>query len=132
MSLIQTIKEDQVRFRKAGHKLPAAQLTTLIGESEAVGKNKGNRAPTDEEVMTVIRKFIKGIDETRSLTKDSAYAETERQLYQGYLPAQLTEDQIGVMVELLKGQGKNKGEIMKWFKENHAGLYDGKFVSSLV
>jgi hypothetical protein len=61
MSLIQTIKADQVQARKA-RSASASILTTLIGEAEMIGKNAGDRESTDEEVIAIIKKFIKNLD----------------------------------------------------------------------
>lgn len=131
-TIVEKISLERLMCLTTGKRKEYQALTTLLAEVGMVGKNKGNRVTTDEEAIPVIKKFISNIDETRKLIGDNNHEEFERQLYSTFLPAQLSEDQIGVMVELLKQQGKNKGEIMKWFKENHAGLYDGKYVSSLV
>lgn len=132
MSIIEKIKEDRRVSLMNGDKESYGFLTTLVGEAEMIGKNKGNRAPTDEEVTSVIKKFINGVEESRKYLNDPTHGKFEESVYRHYLPTQLTEIQIIDFVNSLKAEGKNKGEIMKWFKDNHAGLYDGKFVSSLI
>ena len=67
--LLNKIKADQLAARKAKDGLATALLTTLIGDAEMVGKNAG-RLVTDEEVVAVIKKFIKNIDFGIASTKD--------------------------------------------------------------
>ena len=71
MTLMDQIKADQVSARKQKMTAVASLLTTLIGEAEMVGKNAGNRAPTDAEVQAVIKKFIKNLDETIAVLGDA-------------------------------------------------------------
>lgn len=63
MTLIQQIKDKQIAARKSGDSL-ASLYTTLLGEASIIGKNAGNRETTDVEVVAVVKKFIKNIDET--------------------------------------------------------------------
>ena len=66
MSLIIEIKSAQLAARKARDSFTASSLTTLIGEAEMVGKNAG-REVTDAEVVAVLKKFVKNIDETTTV-----------------------------------------------------------------
>ena len=62
--LIEKIKHDQLVARKNRSTVESTLLTTLIGEADMVGKNNGNRDPFDEEVISVVKKFLKGVNET--------------------------------------------------------------------
>lgn len=131
MTLIEKIKQDQLTARK--NREDASLLTTLIGEAEMIGKNAGNRTPTDEEVVALIKKFINNNVVVINATKNSAqahYAHIENKFLETYLPQQLTEDQMrGIIVSA----GLNtKKDVMTYFKANYAGQYDGKILSSLV
>ena len=145
MSLIAKIKSDQLAARKEQMAVKSALLTTLIGESEMIGKNAGNRETTDTEVVAVIKKFIKNIDETLGHLKDfpASYDYTrgvlEKQILEEYLPKQLTEAELRVAIfdviaNRLENSGiaVNKGTVMKELKNGYAGQYDGKLASAIV
>ena len=75
MTILESVKKAQLQARKEKRAVDASTLTTLIGEAEMIGKNDGNRASTDAEVVTVIKKFVKNIDETLTiLSKDGLCA----------------------------------------------------------
>ena len=64
--LLETINQDRNEARKMKYTATATLLTTLYSEAQMVGKNDGNRETTDAEVVAVIKKFVKNIDETLS------------------------------------------------------------------
>lgn len=143
MSLLQTIKTAQLEARKSRNSVKARVLTTLIGEAEMVGKNDGNRESTDAEVMAVIKKFVKNLDETIRVAGDyrdgdrvdAAWA--EKTVLQAFLPKQLSEDELRVtMQELIMQNGlsgpKAMGVLMKELKAGYEGLYDGASASKLA
>ena len=140
MSLITEIKEKQLFARQ--RKLPEASLyTTLLGEAVAVGKNAGNRETTDTEVVAVVKKFIKGIDETLEaiikqkndanqnfLSEQCSNLMNERDLLEQFLPKQLSAADLDLLIV-----GKESmPEFMKFLKENYAGQYDGKLASAVA
>lgn len=139
MLLIDKIKEDQVQARKTRTDVAAKILTTLLGESSMIGKNAG-RDTTDDEVISVIKKFIKGIDETSSYVQDIYIKDVlvqEKEILSGYLPVQLSDDTIKsylmqAQAVLHDGLQENKGVMMKYLKENFNGQYDGKSASIVI
>ena len=128
--------------RKARSSVDAAILTTLIGEAEAVGKNGGNREVTDAEVVAMIKKFVKNIDETlkavASTGVDKARADAvlaEKAVLENFLPKQLSEAEIRVLISDFLDVGEkrpNIGEVMKHMKSNYDGQYDGALVSKIA
>lgn len=140
--LIENLKEDQLVARKNRDQIKATLLTTLIGEAEMVGKNSGNQAPFDEEVVSVVKKFLKGVNETIVILNksghDSSQFEKEREILDSYLPKQLTFDQILTMIEsaVLDGtiiKDKSfKGSAMKWLKIHYSGQYDGRIAAEVL
>jgi uncharacterized protein YqeY len=153
MSLIEKIKQDQLAARKANivagaqfdtkNVIKASVLTTLIGEAVAIGKNDGNRQVTDEEVVAILKKFIKNIDEVIRVAGDYRDwnkcddAEAEKQFLLTYLPKQLTEseliDVVSGIISLLEDKSpKNMGKVLGSLKQSHAGLYDGAMASKIV
>ena len=138
-NLIDKIKEDSLAARKA--RLPTASfMIALLGEAQVPGKNNGNRASTNEEVIKVLTRFKTGLEETVSFAfNDERYvglhakALTELTIVNSYLPEMLGEEQIKTVVHSLFDNGIVAiGFIMKHFKDTYPGQYDGKYVSSYV
>lgn len=137
MSLLEKIKKDQLSARKEKRATEATLLTTLIGEASMIGKNDGNRDSTDQEVMAVIKKFVKNLDEILNVVdKDSSAfsnASFEKEFLNNYLPQQLSKDKLTQLVsEFVGNSTMQMGHVMKWLKENYDGQYDGKLASQVV
>jgi len=141
MSLLSQIKKDQLQARKNSKTVEATLLTTLIGEAAMIGKNDGNRETTDEEVVAVIKKFVKNNTELMgyAVAESVAYmnARDENDFLSQYLPSQMTEDEIRAAVQkrivtLDEISPKLMGSVMKWLKDNYAGQYDGGLASKVV
>ena len=142
-SLLAQIKKQQLQARKDKNTLMAQSLTTLIGEAEMVGKNDGNRSSTDAEVIAVIKKFIKNIDEAKSaadkgnMTEKSQALQAEKDLLNSFLPKQLSEEEIRTIIgnivnQLGEKSPKMMGKVLGSLKESHAGLYDGALASKVA
>lgn len=126
--LIERIRTQQLAARKSGGSFAAA-LTTLLSEASMIGKNDGNRPTTDAEVVAVVKKFIKNLDETiQAIESRGGLATpqiTERAFLSTFLPQQLTEvdlRDIAIMYSSLP-------EFMKRLKDIYPGQYDGKLAS---
>lgn len=143
MNLIEKIKQDQVAARKARNSGKALALTTLIGEAEAIGKTAGNRTPTDDEVVAILKKFIKNIDEVIRVADEhrewdrSDAASTEKSILSVYLPKQLTVEELksvieGIVFSLGDNSPKAMGKVLGSLKQSHNGLYDGATASNIV
>jgi len=141
MSLLQQIKKDQIHARKE-EPWNAPLLTTLLSEAAMVGKNDGNRESTDEEVIAIVKKFIKGSEELMNAVKDPECipyqtAREEIKILSQYLPVQMTEEEIREAVQLCIAtldelSPQLMGKIMGWLKEKYEGRYDGKLASKIV
>jgi uncharacterized protein YqeY len=140
--LIEKIKHDQLVARKNRDQIESTLLTTLIGEADMVGKNNGNRDPFDEEVISVVKKFLKGVNETIDILSRSGHDTfqfvRERDILDRYIPSQLSSEQLKTILEsavidgsLIKDKSF-KGSAMKWLKEYYSGRYDGRIASEVV
>lgn len=132
MTLIEQIRQKQIEARKA-RSVDASLLTTLLGEAEMVGKNAGNRAPTDEEVVAVVRKFIKNIDETIAALNMTQYVQAvaltqEKEILLSFLPKQLDEDTLRMITK----NCKDLPDFMRYLKQEYAGRYNGKLASAIA
>lgn len=142
MTLLTTLRADQLTARKSKDTVKASLLTTLIGEAAMVGKNDGNRESTDSEVTAVIKKFVKNARETLNALGGveggiAMQYNAELAILETYLPKQLSEDELKTIVGNLKSElnvqdVKGKGLIMKALKERHDGQYDGKLAAQVV
>lgn len=103
MIILNQIKVDSLEARKAGAKNTAALLTTLYAEAIAVGKNNGNREPTNDEVIKVIRRFVSNNTQTLQDAKcimggvaDDIIEKVSAELVilKSYLPPELTDENI--------------------------------------
>ena len=136
--LIDQIKADQLQARKDRDTVRASLLTTLYSEAAMIGKNDGNRATTDQEVIAVIKKFIKGIDETVAAGAQTApQLLVEKEILTAYLPSQLDDAALSVIIDgIIESQGisgmKQMGLVMKELNANYAGQFDGKAASTIV
>lgn len=137
MSLITKIRADQLAARKARLMSTASLLTTLLGEASIIGKNAG-RETTDDEVVAVVKKFIKNIDECLVVEKDAmkiAALTVEKAELDLYLPVQITADQMFEIIKKIRVQKAAKLElkdIMGAFKSQFSGMYDGKVLSEVA
>ena len=136
--LVEQIKADMISARKQ-KSTSAKILITLKGEIDSKEKSfSPAREITGEEVVAIVKKFIKNIDETLKIlagsTKSAAIkeAETEKAVLEDYLPEQMSEDELFEFARKEKVGGGNMGSIMAALKAQKPGLYDGKVASRVV
>lgn len=110
-----------------------ASLTTLYSDAQQVGFDDGKRESTDAEVIQVIKKTIKGLNERLTAQYDD-YIHTELCYLNDYLPIQLTASELEDYTRdyLIRNPNAKMGQIMGYFKANHDGQYDGKLLSQVV
>ena len=139
--LIEKIREDMIRARQGDDQVAKSLLVTLFAEASRVGKDKRNGATTDEEVISVVRKFSANAEETRKLLEargQNALAQSrELALLAAYMPQQMSESELEAVVrDMVTTQNlsgaKAMGAVMAALKEAHAGKYDGKMASMVV
>lgn len=114
--------KDAMRAKEADKLLT---LRTLKGEIQ-----REYDSPTDANVISIVKKNVKGIVETTNDVVEIA-------LLEGYLPTKLSDEDVFAMTysfikkEDLKGIA-NMGKVMNYFRDNYAGQYDGKALSGIV
>ncbi|MFG6080431.1 GatB/YqeY domain-containing protein [Paracoccus litorisediminis] len=135
MTLLDKIRVDAISARKARDP-KSGVLVTLIGEADTEMKKMSAPRPLEDgEVVAIVRKFLKNIDETLDLTKAPdaiAKARAERAALEIYLPTQMTADELTSFARAAAAEGANLGQIMGRLRAEKAGQYDGKLASSLV
>jgi len=104
-------------------------LTTLLGELEGIAKRDQSDI-TDDMVIKTCKKFIVGNLETMKLGGDVEKLEDENVILKGFIPKQLSANELRVIIEDMKLN--NLGQIMKQLKAEHDGEYDGKMASQIA
>jgi len=127
MSLQEKIKEEILLAMKEKDAEKRDLLKVVKGEIERGGKHA-----TDEFVLNVIKKTIEGIQETTP----EGY-ERQIEILNSFLPVQLNNAEIVAIIgELMEKEGysskKDLGMIMRYFKDNYSGRYDGKVVNKIL
>lgn len=150
MSILITIQQDALAARKARDTLRAELLTTLYAEAARVGKDAGNRASTDDEVVAVVKKFYKNaeealhalwvpektdLDAVRVAKRDKLMM--EQAVLAAYLPKQASPDEVRVAVfEAIAGlpecSGKHVGAVMSALTARFGVNFDKAAASKLA
>jgi uncharacterized protein YqeY len=138
--LLETIRLQSVEARRAKDSVRATLLVTLFAEAARVGKDAGNRETTDEETQKVVRKFLKGVDESLAVLKDEAaraLALAEKSILESFLPQRITGAPLqAVVAEIVASlpdkSAKQMGLVMRSLKERLSGAYDGAEATALV
>jgi len=123
--LLETINTDIKNAMKAKE---ADKLLTLRFLKGQVQRKYDN--PTDGDIVSTVKKCINDVKDT---TNDAA----EIAILEIYLPKQLSSEDMGALTYMfvkentLEGRA-GMGQIMKHFKENYAGQYDGKELSNIA
>jgi uncharacterized protein len=138
--LLDKIQAASLEARKAKDAEKASLLTTLLAEAARIGKDDGNRITTDAETSAVVRKFIKGIDESLPHIKDDAARDRalrEKAVLVTFMPQMVTGSALVAAVQeivagLAEKSPKQMGAVMKALKDRFAGAYDGTEASAVV
>jgi len=144
MGLKETLKADLTTAMKARDEVSSSTIRmvlTAITNEEVSGKEA--RTLTDAEIITVLSREMKKRREAAEAFEnggraDRAAAErAEGEVIAGYLPEQLSEDDIKKLIaETIAAVGatgpSDMGKVMGGLKAKVAGKADGALVSSLV
>lgn len=125
MSLFDRIKKDQLQARKDKKTRAAASLTCVIGDAQQVSKE-----PTDEQVIAVIRKHVKNLNETMKVALDKTDIAIEITFLSQYLPQTFTDADIGLMIGnlLVAHDDLTTGIVMGYVKKEaqaQGKMFDG-------
>jgi len=139
--MINDLKKMMIKAKMEKDTFKSSILSTLIAEAAMIGKNDGNRETTEAEVLAVIRKFLKGVNENIKLLnemgKDTSDAVREKELLESLMPAQFTKEQLEqkiseIISKLPEKSPKMMGQIMGELKKKYDGQYDAGTASDIV
>lgn len=137
MTLSDTVKSDLTTALKAGEKDRVAALRLVLSELQKAAKDG------DADELAILRRERKRRLEAAQAFRDGGRAELAEQeeeeaaLIEGYLPAQLSEDELRSIVadavaEVGASSPKDMGLVMKAAMPKVDGRADGKRVSAAV
>lgn len=142
MALLETLRKDKMQALKEKDTLKNGVCSLLIAALALAEKEKGDKLTAQEEYSYVQRELKQTKDalvQTPTDRKD-LLAETEKKIdmIEGYLPKQLTMDEIEAAIQdIMKEKElapilKNRGILMKEMMSKYAGKTDGKRVNAIV
>jgi uncharacterized protein YqeY len=137
LSIAEQIRADVSTAMKAGERERAGALRLVLSELQKASKEGGG----DEQA--VLRRERKRRRDAEAAYRDAGRPELadqeagEAQLIESYLPAELSDEELGALVaraiEQTQPQGpKDMGRVIRHVMEAAGGRADGKRVSSRV
>ena len=128
MTLKERINADYMTAFKTKDVTTKNLLSVIKGEIQTIEKNTGVDSMSDEDVLKIITKTKKSLDETNSKFP-SEQTSAELTIVEAYLPKQMSETEIESKIkQLIEDGASNIGDIMKSFATLPA---DKKVVSSI-
>ena len=128
MTLKERINADYMTAFKAKDTTTKNLLSVIKGEIQTIEKNTGVETISDEDVLKIIAKTKKSLDETNTKFPSEQTA-AELAIVEAYLPKQMSETEIELKIkQLIEAGATSIGDIMKSFSALPA---DKKSVSSI-
>jgi uncharacterized protein len=136
-TILEQVQEDVKTAMKAGERERVGQLRMIVNALQQEAKEG-----KDDEVAALQRERKRRLDAAEALREggrdDQAAAEdSEAELIEGYLPEQLSDEELGELVgaaveEAGASEPKDMGGVMKVLMPKVGGRADGKRVSQAV
>ena len=106
-------------------------LGVLLGEIDRLPIPR-TQSPSEDQIYAIVKKLYEGAELLAS--KDwSEEAKIEYAYLKEYIKQQLSSEEIIKIITSLKTNFNcNIGLVMKYFKDNYSGQYDGKLVSQIA
>ena len=137
MSILEQVQDDVKTAMKAGERDRVGALRMIVNALQQEAKEG-----KDDEVAALQRERKRRLDAAEALREggrdEQAEAEeSEAKLIEGYLPAQLSDEELdelvgGAVEEAGATEPKQMGEVMKVLMPKVGGRADGKRVSQAV
>lgn len=142
MSFLEQLRKDKMQSMRDKDKLRTGVISNMMS-GIALAEKEEKRELTDDEALKFVQKELKQAKDTMAMlpeTRQDAIDEVKQRMaiIEGYLPKQLTEEEIGAMIEEVLAEGtiertpKAKGLIMKALMPKLGGRADGKTVNAVV
>lgn len=142
MAIYESLQADVKSAMKSRDMVAVNALRGVIAKIKDLTVNLGKEV-TDDVVLTVIAKGVKQREESIAQFEAAGRAElaagerAEKELLAKYLPQQLSEAEVAVVVKAVMAEigavsKKDMGRVMKEVMARVKGQVDGKLVSKLV
>lgn len=136
--LIDQIKKENIQAMKDRDTNKRSVLSILITKYDnmAIEMRSKGKEMTDADTLSIIQKTVKELDEeaksyaAAGRPEKAAEINSQMELIHGYLPKQLSEEEI--KAEIAKLEDKSIPSVMKHFKTNYAGQVDMGLVSKIA
>jgi uncharacterized protein YqeY len=107
-------------------------LGVLLGEIDRLPIPR-TQSPSEDQIYAIVKKLYEGAEylSERDLSEE---AKIEYAYLKDYIKTQLGQSNIEMIIAevILEQPTANIGVIMKYFKDNYSGQYDGKIVSQIA
>ena len=143
MTLLEQITEDYKQAMKNHEEVKKSALNYLLAQIK--NKKIELRAdPTDDDVIAVIKKEIKSLNETllfleKANKSDEIVVETQKkEVLESYLPAMLSREQTEALVDEMVSKlwitdlKTQRWMLMKELMANHKSELDGAIVNDII
>jgi len=128
--ILDDIKKANITALKEKNQTARAIYSVVMTKAmlETVKKREKNEELTDADMVQILQKTIKELDdEQQSYVKANKLEESQnilkqKEIISAYLPQLLSEDEIYKIISSL--DDKSIGSVMKHFKTNYAGKVD--------
>ena len=136
--IIDELQKANIEALKSGDKISRAIFSVVINKyrSNAIELKAQGKEATDEDIIRIITKTIKELDEEKEgylkagRSEEVVSTETQRKAIEKYLPQLMSEDEIKNIINSL--EDKSMPSIMKYFKLNYSGKVDMSLVSKIA
>lgn len=120
-----THERNKARVQKDMEKVSAYSL--LMGEIQRAVTNptivNGVKIYSDANVIQVLKRLVNSWKDNPEVNKAAIEAAS------AFIPSQMNEQEL--LTVLIHNGFKNVGDFMKFLKEQHTGLYDGKLAKKV-
>ena len=143
MTLLEKITEDYKQAMKNHEEVKKSALNYLLAQIK--NKKIELRAdPTDDDVISVIKKEIKSLNETllflekANKTDEIAIETQKKEVLESYLPAMLSREQTEALINetiaklSISDLKTQRGLLMKELMANHKSELDGALVNDII
>ncbi len=138
--LFEEIQHANIAAMKERNKVHKDILSIVLGKckNKIVEKRANNEELTDQDVLALIEKTVKELDEEilafskagKEYEEKISNLNEQKNVLTKFLPTKLTKEEIEL--EISKLTDKSIPSVMKHFKENFAGKCDMKLVNEIA
>ena len=128
--ILETLKQDKMNAMKEKNIVLRDLIWIVLTNIQVKEKEKSWTILTDQDIIKIIEKEIKQINDTLQYLKDENKINEEKskiQYLEKFIPEEMSEDEVkNILIELIKQNNIDKNriwDIMKIAKENNLPLW---------